>query len=282
MKPLSLCCAVLCCLAAAPFVRAQIPNPGFETWSLGTPTGWLTNNAPGVDTTIVRTTDAHSGTYAAQGIATAFATATFAPTLSALFTWTTASTTFSGYYKYSPVGGDSLIVAAVFAKNSKAIAVGVLRTTTAAAAYTPFSIPMTYLAAGVPDSGGIDIAIIPGVGSSSVHVGSTFTVDDLSFSGVTGVAQEVATTPQSYALGQNFPNPFNPTTVINYSIPGSGQTTLTVYDLLGREVQTLVNEYQNAGTYSFSFDASKLTSGVYYYRLQSGSFTQTKKLMLVK
>lgn len=87
---------------------------------------------------------------------------------------------------------------------------------------------------------------------------------------------------QPSSLSQNYPNPFNPTTVINYQLPVSGKVTLKVYDLLGRELATLVNDRENAGSYSVKFDGSRLASGIYFYRLQAGSFSQTKKLMLVK
>ncbi len=89
-------------------------------------------------------------------------------------------------------------------------------------------------------------------------------------------------TPSSYNLSQNYPNPFNPATKINFSIPKGELVTLKVYDVLGREVSTLVNKQMTAGTYSINFDASKLSSGVYFYRLDAGSFTQTKKMMIQK
>ncbi len=85
-----------------------------------------------------------------------------------------------------------------------------------------------------------------------------------------------------YALGQNYPNPFNPTSTIRYDIPLSGIVSLSVYDVIGREVGNLVNEMQKPGSYSVKFDASTLASGMYIYKLRSGEFTQTKKMMLVR
>jgi len=85
-----------------------------------------------------------------------------------------------------------------------------------------------------------------------------------------------------YALGQNYPNPFNPTTMINYQIPNDGQVTLKVYDVLGREVKTLVNQYQQVGRYNVTLDGSGLASGVYFYRLVSGNYVSTKKMVLMK
>jgi Concanavalin A-like lectin/glucanases superfamily/Secretion system C-terminal sorting domain len=102
------------------------------------------------------------------------------------------------------------------------------------------------------------------------------------FSVITEVSQPLSTIPTTYALSQNYPNPFNPSTKIGYQLPKSSFVTLKVYDIIGREVSMLVNETQNEGTYEVTFDASHLASGVYFYRLQAGSFVQTKKLVVVK
>jgi hypothetical protein len=89
-------------------------------------------------------------------------------------------------------------------------------------------------------------------------------------------------TPTKYALSQNFPNPFNPSTSISYEIPATNFVSLKIYDMMGKEVASLVNGNQEAGFYTVKFDASKLSSGIYFYKLQSNDFTATKKLMLLK
>ncbi|MEW6006349.1 MAG: glycoside hydrolase family 2 TIM barrel-domain containing protein [Stygiobacter sp.] len=100
------------------------------------------------------------------------------------------------------------------------------------------------------------------------------------------VEKNVDAIPSEFVLYQNYPNPFNPTTIIKYSIPTgvetSYMTSLRIYDILGKEVATLVNERQPAGNYEVKFDGSNLSSGVYFYKLQSGSFVQTKKFILMK
>jgi photosystem II stability/assembly factor-like uncharacterized protein len=93
---------------------------------------------------------------------------------------------------------------------------------------------------------------------------------------------EIKVVPVNFELTQNYPNPFNPTTIIKYSVPMKSQISLTIFDLLGREISKLVNGVQETGVYEASFDASKLSSGIYYYTLSAGDFTQTKKMMLVK
>jgi hypothetical protein len=89
-------------------------------------------------------------------------------------------------------------------------------------------------------------------------------------------------TPKVFSLEQNYPNPFNPSTVISYSLPVTGLVSLKIYDVIGREVATLVNEAKNAGSYQVTFNAGRLASGVYFYNLQSGNYTSIKKLVLMK
>jgi len=89
-------------------------------------------------------------------------------------------------------------------------------------------------------------------------------------------------TISGFALNQNYPNPFNPNTIISYSIPQSSHVTLRIYNILGQEVATLVNEDQKEGTYNYNFHAGRLASGVYIYQLTAGNFTATKKLTLLK
>lgn len=105
--------------------------------------------------------------------------------------------------------------------------------------------------------------------------GVTFTLTS------TGVNDPVAS-PNKFELEQNYPNPFNPSTTIRFTIPEKSNVTLKVFDMLGREVTTLVNEVKNAGTHKVTFDASNLTSGMYLYTINAGNFTATKKMILVK
>ena len=106
------------------------------------------------------------------------------------------------------------------------------------------------------------------------------------------VELDYSTHPDDFVLFQNYPNPFNPKTVISYQLQVGGDVTLKIYDLLGREVATLVNDYKPAGIYEVEFNASLLSgsvsakggyaSGVYFYQLKAGEFSQTKKMLLLK
>ncbi len=97
--------------------------------------------------------------------------------------------------------------------------------------------------------------------------------------GVNNISTEV---PSKYSLSQNYPNPFNPRTVVSFSLPVAGDVSLKVYDVRGREVQTLVNERMSAGTYEAAIDGSGLTSGVYFYRMQTRDFSETRRMLLLK
>jgi hypothetical protein len=93
---------------------------------------------------------------------------------------------------------------------------------------------------------------------------------------------EVSVAPQSFSLEQNYPNPFNPTTTISYSLPSASNVKLIVFNTLGQQIKTLVSEYKSAGNYTITFNASALPSGIYFYKLEAGPFTQIKKMILLK
>ena len=99
---------------------------------------------------------------------------------------------------------------------------------------------------------------------------------------VLGVNGNGGAIPTQFALEQNYPNPFNPATTIKFSIPEVSKVTLKIYDILGREVSTLVNEVRNAGNHEVNFDASNLASGMYIYSIKAGDYTASKKMMLLK
>ena len=99
---------------------------------------------------------------------------------------------------------------------------------------------------------------------------------------ITSVEPVTSELPQVFSLSQNYPNPFNPTTGIRFQVSGVSDVRLSVYDLLGREVAVLVNERKAPGSYEVNFDATRLASGVYLYRLSAGQFVQSRKMIVVK
>ena len=99
---------------------------------------------------------------------------------------------------------------------------------------------------------------------------------------LTGIYPDEENIPNKNYLAQNYPNPFNPVTKISYSLPVSGDVTLIIYNLLGEEVARLVDGFQQAGKYNTTWNASNVSSGIYFYRLQSADFTETRKMVLLK
>ena len=129
--------------------------------------------------------------------------------------------------------------------------------------------------------------LIPDRGYILCHQGSNVYKLNVVYSVITDIEENsISGLPKDFNLSQNYPNPFNPSTNIRYDIPKSGNVTLKVYNELGKEVSTLVNSYQNAGSYEINFNASSaaggLTSGVYFYKLEADGFTSTKKMLLIK
>ena len=107
----------------------------------------------------------------------------------------------------------------------------------------------------------------------------TVTYNTGSTIGITNISTEI---PAGYTLSQNYPNPFNPTTNLEFGISDLEFVSLKIFNTLGKEVASLVNENLNAGTYKYSFDASGFTSGIYFYTIKAGEFTETKRMLLVK
>ena len=286
------------CLIALSVSSSQIPNAGFENWTNGSPDNWdaLSNyNIPGilVAINITQVTDAHTGNYALRGDVINSSGA-YAPVLWAGQTQTENGVPYSGqaalngYYKFVPAAlGDKFEISVITFKNAwlgGGIGYGSIDITDGATAYTKFSVPITNVFAGTPDSCFISFTI----GSSSkLAGGSYFIIDDLSFGAATGVNELSSTNPAMFALSQNYPNPFNPSTKISYQLPTEGLVRLEVYDIMGRTLSLLVNEEKPAGQFTATFDGSKFTSGIYFYRLNviardGKSFSQTNKMILVK
>ena len=124
----------------------------------------------------------------------------------------------------------------------------------------------------------------PGTGHCTVRV--TYQTNsisqDFSVSGDPIGIKQISSIVKEFSLGQNFPNPFNPNTKINFTLPKAEYAYLRVYDILGREVSVLYNGYKKPGNYQIEFDGSNLASGVYFFTLISGDYRDTKKMLLIK
>lgn len=154
----------------------------------------------------------------------------------------------------------------------------------------PLSDPAISLAPGQQDT--MDVTMYcPNDGSAHIRLKlyvdnnpGTFVEEDFYIIRTTVGIQNISSIADNYSLSQNYPNPFNPTTKINFSLPKNEFVTLKVYDILGNEVANLVNQNLTSGQYTVDFSSAQfnLSSGVFYYKLMTESFTQVKKMMLVK
>lgn len=275
---------VLLVVAVSSRGYAQIPNAGFESWTGGNPDSWSASNSP-IWTTIIQSTDAHSGSSAVGGIVDLYATVAIPPTLVSGTSGRGVPVNarpgaLHGWYKFAPVGGDLLLISIALSKGGHGMGAGTKVVTAAQTTYKEFVANIEYATAEVPDTCYISITIANGNGFASA--GSTFVIDDLAFGVASAVEASGNVVPAVYVLSQNYPNPFNPSTLIQYSIPRSGRIRLTVFDILGREIASLVDAVQAAGIHKARFDGSSLSSGTYFYRLQAGDFVQSRKLLIMK
>ena len=268
-------------------ILPQIPNSGFENWIGGdpfTPEDWITNNASPTYMPISRTTTAYSGSYAVQLQMVYFGSAVVPPFMqSNAFPVSAYHGSVQGYYQFYPFEDTEILyIAAWFSVGGQLVGAGGIDIGNAASSYTTFSFDIGYIPGSVPDTAYIWIGIADtSVGGPTQAAGYAY-VDDLSLGPPTSVQEISSTIPDNFDLKQNYPNPFNPATTIQYSIPERSNVTLKVYDVLGNEVATLVNEEISAGIHKVDFNASKLSSGVYLYKLQADSFVETRKMLLMK
>jgi hypothetical protein len=271
-------------------LQAQIPNPGFEDWTNSEPNGWFTTNSPPLIVNISQTSNSHSGNWAVKGEVIDF----MFPIPPYLSTGSLTSPGFpisqkfnriSGYYQFSPVADDHFLVSATMGittpSDTTIIGSGAIAIGDAVSEYTLFSFDIIYFLPGEPNWANIAISIIDTSCATPGHIGSTMLVDDLDI--IVGVDDsEENLIVEEYMLRQNYPNPFNPVTKIKYQIAEINFATLKVYDVLGNEIVTLINEEKPAGNYEVEFDGSMLPSSIYFYQLKAENFLETKKMVLIK
>ena len=290
----------------------NIPNGDFEEWftCLCDPPYWNTNNIyppPLECLQVFPSAPPYSGDYCIEGIVDT------CPELANLFPPLIQSfeipinnrpEALHGFYKYIPVGEDLFVASIQTYLNSVLIGEGILKSQQLISDFTEFIININYTTTNdIPDVAIIKFTIDSSLASNKLHQGSKCYIDYLFFGPLSDVVDEQTDIPNAFYLNQNYPNPFNPSTKIKYQIPalptgqagslnpsserspsdkGGTLVALKLYDILGKEIATLVNEEQSAGVYEIEFDASKLSSGVYFYQLRAGEYTAVKKMLLLK
>ena len=267
---------------------AQIPNSGFENWVGGDPSipeGWITNNASPAYTPILRTDIAYMGQYAANLRMVYFGSLVVPPFMqSNAFPVSEYHGSVQGYYQFYPFEDtEVLYIAAWFSEGGQLVGAGGIDIGNPASTYTAFNFPIEYISNSVvPDSAYIWIGIADTSVGGPTQAAGYANVDELSLGPPTSVEEISPTIPEYFEMKQNYPNPFNPSTKISYTIPERGNVSLKVFNLLGSQVAELVNGEIEAGSYVITFNASNLPTGTYFYRLQAGSFAQTRKMILLK
>lgn len=266
---------------------SQFINVGFEDWVTdpdgnNNPVGWqTTNNFPLVN--VEPFSPGCNGSYAMKvktlDIGFPFPGVAI---LETAYNFSQVPTRFSACVKSNIMPGDQAIILVGLMKGDSIIAATdscTFKIDSTISEFTYLEFPIAIQSSLLPDS--VLIMVASGLGSG--QVGTELIVDEITFKvgGSTAVLEEEIF-PSTFFLNQNYPNPFNPSTSIQYQIAGISQVTLKVYDVLGNEVATLVNEAKPAGSYEVNFNASKLSSGIYFYRLQAGTFLKTKKMILMK
>lgn len=270
-------------------IYAQILNNGFEQWNEGEPIDWITSNQ-WFSKTVSQTANSHSGLSALKLQTLSIGTFLIPAIISAGtdgygFPVSQRHGQLSLYYKFhKTVSTAYLYIAVGFKKNGETIGEEFISITEASDDFTALNIPIRYLSNEVPDSAVIVMQVSDQVSDTSAS-GSYAVIDDISFNAVSDVEEDDIKLSDC-VLEQNYPNPFNPSTKISWQSSVGSHQTLKIFDILGNEVISLVDEYKPAGSYEVEFSLAtsnpNLVSGIYFYQLTAGNFNQIKKMILLK
>ena len=299
--------------------NTQIPNAGFEDWrTVGNciePTSWYSFyslfDSSGTYSPITRSTDHYpenSGSYSVRISNDTSLWNSGTPPSSVLgwgmllsnklddrplFPVSGHPTSLRGYYKFLSENGDTMNINVHFYYNGTEVTGGRFQSDVTASSWTPFQVFVSDTSYTNVDSARITLSASnePKDGSKGPLGNSVLYIDNLSFDTlITSVPLVTHAVPTAFLLYQNYPNPFNPTTTISYQLPTQSHVMLKIFDVLGREMTTLVNEVKQPGEYTATWNAEKVPSGVYFYRLmakaipsgQAGNYVETKKLLLLR
>jgi hypothetical protein len=266
----------------------QVPNAGFENWVTDAdtnlnPVGWETTNSHPTVVNVERVSPGVQGLYAMK-VKTVNVGIVF-PGVAMLkipFSFSVRPTQFSAWIRSTRVGGDIAYIILGLMKGDSIVASVdscTFKVDTSYSQFTQRQFRIAYQSNLTPDS----LVLIVASGLGTGHVGTEIIIDEIAFN--SGGATDVKLSdmlPHGFGLSQNFPNPFNPSTIIRYQVAAPGHVTLKIFDLLGREVTTLVDETRSPGEHTVSWNAGDAASGVYIYRLQSGTSVESKKLVVLR
>lgn len=278
--------ALLILFAISENSPGQLLNGSFEDWQEGEPVNWLSNDISG--DMVTQSSDAYEGNFSlrlkpADLMGSGFPAFLFSSdTEGNGHPITQKYTNLKGYYKLSPAAEDVLWISIVITESdSTVIGGGMLYLKETKTSWTEFNIPIQYdNNIGNPQMAYVTVGLLDtAIGSANIN--SVAFIDNFSLDNTTSV-DDGQIISENFLLEQNYPNPFNPSTKISWSSNVAGKQTLKIYNVLGNEVATLVDEFKEAGSYSVEFNNKGLTSGVYFYTLSLGNKSQTKKMILLQ
>ncbi|VAX15830.1 hypothetical protein MNBD_IGNAVI01-467 [hydrothermal vent metagenome] len=247
-------------------------------------------------TNVTQTTDAHDGSYAVQMEIVNFSNFPWPASFYSLndnsqipgFPVSERYPKFKGFIKANLKGGaafwGSIII---YDENQQGVGVGTFFLNNPSTDWVSFEAPIEYFSNNIPAYLNITFTLVDTLEGDLTSIGSTVRIDHLSLDTPTSVESN-ENTPSIFSLDQNYPNPFNPSTTIRYSIPNESEVSLAIYNAIGAKVAELYSGSQTAGNFEINWDASDLTSGIYFLRMNAVSskdskrFTDVKKLILLK
>lgn len=268
-------------------VFSQPLNNSFEEWNSTDPVNWSSSDEFGGVNGIIQSSDAYDGLFSVRLEVLTFAGFPYPAWLQSIddngnyHSISSRYEILNGWYKFIPLGNDQLyITVTMLDSNSSIVGGGLLEIQNPVSNWTEFVLPISYMQ-GSPESVQILITISVIDSSAQTNPGSYALIDHLSFSNLTSVSQPNLI-PANFSLSQNYPNPFNASTVIRYQIPDAGYVRLSVINVLGIEVERLVDKYQETGGYEVTFNNDDIASGIYVLALQYEESLVTKKMVILK
>ena len=268
-------------------LNAQVTNSNFETWDGNNPEAWQTSNYIDNILPVTKSSQSYTGSFAAKGeVVTNSSGDLFIPVLTSVPQSPAQFQKYSSmnlHYQFNSVGGDFLTITVLVYNDITLLGGGAVQLSNSTSGYTHLNVPIEYFFEGEPNY----CFVVIGAGNEDEeiggHIGTWFLIDDITFGGTTGVDDNNNELPEGFSLEQNYPNPFNPSTTIEFSIPFSAEVSLKIYNLLGQEIATLINEKEMSdGDHRISWDAESVSNGTYIYRITAGSFSLSKKMVLLK
>jgi hypothetical protein len=283
--------------------KTQIPNSDFERWTVNSnivmPDKWTFGAVEGIAVPVTRITDSQSGTYSVRGEVLSLGSppveTLITPILTSVppgsnnpgFSISERHYALTGFYQYYPVDGDKLQITVIMYHEKTPVGMGTLSIEAGALVYTPFAIDINYTSEEIPNICLITVTICGPTGSNDYHEGSYFLVDKLEFDAPVLFYDGPGEYNYQFILQQNYPNPFDSETEINFQIPEDINVSIKIFNILGQEIAELADRKFTKGRHSIRWNGRdnsgrKVSNGIYFYHIQSGELSQARKMYLLR